>query len=187
MNLVYEIFVAVSSATTHRRCLQIWHTLLFGMPYGRNNFCANGMPTSCISVGLSEECIWNIVYRKFLCSFLSNYLLQMLGILTHSSFWHTIWWVHFFTNPMLTSCLYMKFSSQFPQQPLCSGAWNFSIPYILIYQPHGGNHFCMNSMSTSCLFFYLSIYKAYFHGSNKFLSERGYCLWALAHRFLVVA
>ena len=79
---------------------------LFRLAYGRNHFCVNGMLTSCISVRLSKECIWNIVYMKFSWQFSSNYSLQMLEILKHSFFWHTIWWVSFsFTNLMWTSCL----------------------------------------------------------------------------------
>ena len=163
MNLVYEIFVAVSSATTHCRCLQIWHILLFGMPYGRNNFCANGMPTSCISVGLSEECIWNIVYGKFSLQFSQQLLV--------TDAWN------FNTLFLLAYHMMGSFLHESDVNFLFVCIWNFRRSFlsnhsaqvleILAYRtflftiPHGGNHFCMNSMSTSCLFFYLSIYKAY--------------------------
>jgi hypothetical protein len=104
-------------------------TLSVGMPYGGIHFCMNQMPTSCLSVRLSVECMWN--FRQY---FLGNYSLQMLEILARSFFWHAIWWDSFLSESdanFLFICtsvrrIYIKFLSQFPQQLLISGAWNLS-------------------------------------------------------------
>jgi hypothetical protein len=61
------------------------------MSYGGSHFCVNLMPTSCWSVHLSIECIWN--FRR---TFLSNYSSQMLENIAHSFFWHALWWDSFF-------------------------------------------------------------------------------------------
>jgi hypothetical protein len=54
-----QIFVKVSSTTTHRRCLKFCFP--FDMPYGEIHFCTNTKPTSCLSMRLSVECITNFV------------------------------------------------------------------------------------------------------------------------------
>jgi hypothetical protein len=80
LNCVYEIFVAVSSATTHHRCLKFYHTLPFGMPYNGIHFCVNPIPTSCLSVHLSIESIWN--FRRSFFSIADAWNFSTLFILT---------------------------------------------------------------------------------------------------------
>jgi hypothetical protein len=54
---VQQIFIAISLATTHHRCLKFWYTLWYSMPYGGIYFCMIPMTTSCLSLHLSIECI----------------------------------------------------------------------------------------------------------------------------------
>jgi hypothetical protein len=95
---------------------QMLETLLhyfFCMPYGGIHFHTNLMPTPCLFVRLSVECI-----TKFRRSFLSNYSSRVLEILAHS-FWHAIWGNSFLYKSdvnVLFVCasfrrMYKKFSS----------------------------------------------------------------------------
>jgi hypothetical protein len=64
---------------------------------------------------------------------------SMLEILTYSSFWHAIWWDSFLCESdadflfirVSVHRVYMKFSSQFPQQLLIANAWKFSTLFLL--------------------------------------------------------
>ena len=63
----------------------------------------------------------------------------LFEILTHSSFWHAIWWDSFLCESnddflfvrASVRTVYMKFSSQFPQQLLITDAWNFKTFFLL--------------------------------------------------------
>jgi hypothetical protein len=133
---------------------------LFACHIVRLIYCTNRIPTSCLSTHPTVECIWN-----FRHSFLSSYSLQMLEILTHSSFWHTILWDSFLCKSdadfLFISAsvhrMYIRFSSQFPLQLLIADAWNLNTLFLLTCHNYGGIHFCVNQMPISCLSARLSL------------------------------
>jgi hypothetical protein len=89
-NIVYMKFLSNYSL----QMLEILTHLSSGIPYGGVHYCVNWIPTSCLSVHISIECVWNLRH-----SFFSYYSSQMLEILAHS-FGMPYGGIHFFTNLM---------------------------------------------------------------------------------------
>jgi hypothetical protein len=109
------------------------------MPCDGIHFCVNLIPTSCLSVRLFVECIW-ILYMKFSSQYPQQLLItDAWNFNTLFLLAYVIWWDSFLCESdtdflffHLSVCrVYMKFSSQFPQQLLIADAWKFSTLFLL--------------------------------------------------------
>jgi hypothetical protein len=127
------------------------------MPHGGIHFCVNPMPTSCLSMSVLRVHL-NCVYEIFIALSSVTTHHRCLNF-KHSSFWHAIWWDSFLCESdadflfirASVRRVYMKFSSQIPQQLLIADAWKFSTFFLLACTMVGLIHFCVNPMTTSCL------------------------------------
>jgi hypothetical protein len=128
--------------------------------------CSKGEGVYCFTLVCPSVCLSVTNFRH---SFLSNYSLQRLEIVAHSFLWHAIGWesflyeldVNFLFVRSSVLKVYNKFLSQFPQQLLIAGAWNFST--LLVVACHMVGLFLYES-DVNFLFICASVHRVY----NKF-------------------